>query len=302
MHSSRVFFKISDIFNHPLRNYKRFSGVKVERNLVFDGRFGKFTKADIYYAPSDKPLPVFVNVHGGGFVCGDKKYRSGIARLIASNGWFVVNVNYRLAPKYTYPAPTEDVINALNFVNTLKDKYNIDTKKIVLSGDSAGGYYAAHAAAATFSPELRAMLNLPEYTGEKIRSLLTFCAPFNLEKCFTKKTPLGISTDITNCVFGTKFRGYGYEFPERQSSNVLNFVNKDWCEVFISAAERDSFCGGQVEAMKEKLEACGVKAQTYIASMKGDSHCSHLLPFMKGSKANMEAVLKYLEGIRNEKA
>ncbi|NCC88612.1 MAG: alpha/beta hydrolase, partial [Clostridia bacterium] len=142
MHISRIFFKMSDLINHPLRNYKRDAAVKVERDLVFDGRFGKFTKADVYYIKGDAPRPVFVNVHGGGYVCGDKRYRSGIARLIAARGWFVINVNYRLAPKYKYPASTEDVINSLNFVNTLKDKYHLDLDKIVLSGDSAGGYYA----------------------------------------------------------------------------------------------------------------------------------------------------------------
>lgn len=302
MHTSRIFFKISDLVNHPLRNYKRNKEVAALRDIVFDEKYGKFTKADFYYskAASDKPRPVFVNVHGGGYVCGDKKYRSGIARVIASRDWFVVNVNYRLSPKHRYPAATEDVIKSLNFINTLKDKYNLDLGKIVVSGDSAGGYYAAHAVAAIYSPELRQALKLPQYTGRPLRALLTFCAPFHLEKCFTAKTPLGVSTDITNCVFGTKFKGYGYEFPESQSSNILNHVNKDWCETFISAAEHDGFCGGQIDGMTARLQENGVSVLNYVGSIKGDSHCSHLLPFKKGTKPNMDAVLKYLDGIRDE--
>jgi acetyl esterase/lipase len=302
MHQSKVFFKMSDIIHHPLRNYKRYAGVVTQRGLVYDERYGNLTKADIYY-PScrgEAPLPVFVNVHGGGYVCGDKKYRSGIARLIASHGWFVVNINYRLAPQYKYPAATEDVINALNFVNTLSKKYNLDLNKLVLSGDSAGAYYAAHAAAVLYNPALRERLGLPEYTGKPLRALITFCAPFNLEKCFMTKTLFDVSTDITNCVFGTSFKGYSYEFPERETTNVLNFVNSDWCETFISAALHDSFCGGQIEAMTERLKANGVPFKTYLADQKGDSHCTHLLPFLKGSRSNMDAVLNYLESIKKE--
>lgn len=302
MHPSKVFFKMSDLIHHPLRNYKRYTGVTRELNLVFDPRYGNQTMADIYYpaARGNTPLPVFVNVHGGGYVCGDKKYRSGIARLIASHGWCVVNVNYRLSPAYRYPAATEDVINALNFVGTLGEKYNLNLNKIVLSGDSAGGYYAAHAAAAIYSPALREKLGLPAYTGRPLRALLTFCAPFHLEKCFTAKTPFGVSTDITNCVFGTSFKGYSYEFPERDTTNVLNFVNPDWCETFISAAQNDSFCGGQIDAMSEKLKENGVPFFTYVADQKGDAHCTHLLPFLKGSKPNMDAVINYLDGIQKE--
>jgi len=302
MHQSKIIFKMSDVFHHPLRNYKRYAGITTERGLVFDARYGDETKADVYYptARGEAPLPVFVNVHGGGYVCGDKKYRGGIARLIASHGWFVVNINYRLSPKYKYPAATEDVITALNFVNTLGAKYNLDLGKIILSGDSAGAYYASHAAAAIYDPALSERLGLPTYTGKPLRALLTFCAPFNLEQCFTTKTLFDVSTDITNCVFGTSYKGYSYEFPERDTTNVLNFVNPGWCETFISAALRDSFCGGQIDAMTEKLKASGVPYKTYLADQKGDSHCTHLLPFLKGSKPNMDAVIHFLEDIHKE--
>ena len=59
------------------------------------------------------------------------------------------------------------------------------------------------------------------------------------------------------------------------------------------------FCGGQIEGMLQVLEENGVKHGSFIARARGDSHCSHLIPFMKGTPAIMEAVDKFLDEIRS---
>ncbi|MFA5448982.1 MAG: alpha/beta hydrolase [Clostridia bacterium] len=301
MHPSVLFFRISDYINHPLRNYKRYNGVKCDKNLSFDPRFANDTAMDVYY-PKDNEgaLPVLVNVHGGGFVRGDKKYRSGIARYFASHGWFVANINYRLAPKHIFPASTEDVISALNFINTLGERYPLDLSRIVVTGDSAGGYYAAHAVAAIHNESLRERLSLPAYTGEKIRALLTFCAPFNLMQCFGKKVALNVARDVSNCVFGTNHKDYEYpnKIEYRDAINLVNLVESNFPQTFAVAAEKDSFCGGQIDAFLDKLREKGVKADGYVANMKGDGHCTHLFPFKKGSKVCMEKTIEFLEQIK----
>ena len=69
MHISRVFFKVSDILNHPLRNAVRYGKTEVVRNLRYGE--GKRRRMDFYFAPDKadgKRLPVLFNVHGGGFV------------------------------------------------------------------------------------------------------------------------------------------------------------------------------------------------------------------------------------------
>ena len=305
MHISRAFFKMSDLFNHPLRNYKRYPGVVVERNLRYSMAHKMDNKFDVYYSPKKKngPYPVLFNIHGGGFVRGGKQYRSGFAKRFADRGWFVVNIDYRLAPYGTFPAATEDSILALNYVNALKDIYDLDLNKIVITGDSAGGYYAAHLVSAIYSKRLRDSLGLPEYKGVKPRGLLTFCAPFDVIKCFTAPTPFDISVDITNCVFGTHYRDNHIpsEFPFKDEDvNILKNVNNEWCESMIVAAQNDSFCGGQIEDMLVALENAGVKYDYFIARARGDGHCSHLLPFMKGTPAIMAMVDEFLEKIKGE--
>ena len=55
-------------------------------------------------------------------------------------GWQVVNVEYRLARVALAPAAVEDCLCALRFINNQAKTYNIDTTRLVTSGESAGGH------------------------------------------------------------------------------------------------------------------------------------------------------------------
>src|SRR4051794_929319 len=65
---------------------------------------------DAYVLDGPGPFPTIVYVHGGGFVAGDKKsLPKPLFDLLQSAGFNWFSVNYRLAPKYPFPAETDDV-------------------------------------------------------------------------------------------------------------------------------------------------------------------------------------------------
>lgn len=300
MHKSKVLFRVSDVVNHPLRNYKRYPEVDRILNVPYGGGVPARRKMDLYFSSSAKGkggYPVLFNVHGGGFVAGGKKYRSGIARYFASRGWFVVNIDYALAPAEVYPAALEDCMLALNEVNALADKYPLDLTKIVVTGDSAGGYYAAQLVAAIYDDGLRRSLGLTEYKGVKPRALLTFCAPFEPVKCLSGPAFGSVATDIAECLFGKELTPGGRREFEKGKINVTANVNSGWCECFIVEAERDGFCGGQLADMAKALNSAGVPYGYYVASEKRDGHCTHLFPFLAGSAKTLSAVNAFLDRI-----
>ena len=89
-------------------------------------------------------LPVFLLVHGGGFVSGDFNTHDTLARGIANNaGCIVVSVGYRLAPENPFPAGLEDVYAALLWSKNSADSIGADGTRIIVGGDSAGGNLAA---------------------------------------------------------------------------------------------------------------------------------------------------------------
>ena len=70
---------------------------------------GKEGLLDVYYpAGTDEKLPTIVSIHGGGYVYGSKSVYQRYCMDLSRRGFAVVNFNYRLAPKFRFPAPLED--------------------------------------------------------------------------------------------------------------------------------------------------------------------------------------------------
>jgi hypothetical protein len=94
------------------------------------------------------PAPVFVFVHGGGFVAGDK-HTQGTPRYdtvgawAVRHGWVGVNITYRLAPEHQWPAGAQDLAAAVAWIRDNIAGYGGDPGKIVVSGNSAGAVHVA---------------------------------------------------------------------------------------------------------------------------------------------------------------
>jgi acetyl esterase len=100
--------------------------------------------ARIYRASLEPNQPVIVYFHGGGFVIGNLESHDGTCRRLCHNiGCTVVSVDYRLAPEHVYPAAVDDSFAATKWVAEHADFLKIDTARIAVAGDSAGGNLAA---------------------------------------------------------------------------------------------------------------------------------------------------------------
>lgn len=81
-------------------------------------------------------------IHGGGFKYGSKENMASFANLYAQSGFVSTSINYRLAPKHTYPAAINDVKEALIWMKDNAEKYGYNPNKIVVVGHSAGATLA----------------------------------------------------------------------------------------------------------------------------------------------------------------
>lgn len=96
------------------------------------------------YRPSDRrDLPLIVFVHGGGFLFGNLDTHDAMCRTLANeSGAAVVAVDYRLSPEHPYPAPLHDCWNALAWLTCTAGLVGLDSDRIAIAGDSAGGQLA----------------------------------------------------------------------------------------------------------------------------------------------------------------
>jgi acetyl esterase len=91
--------------------------------------------------------PILMHTHGGGFVFGDLETHDAHCRnLAALTGWAVLAIDYRRAPEHPYPAAPDDVDTVLAWVRAAGTTYDLDTSRIAVVGDSAGGNLAFTAA------------------------------------------------------------------------------------------------------------------------------------------------------------
>lgn len=96
----------------------------------------------------ERPFPVAILVHGGGWGGGDKAVVHVPPTkpfIDAKFAWF--SINYRLAPQHRWPACIEDVRTAIRWVKQHAAEFKGDPNRIALVGYSAGGHLAAYAAA-----------------------------------------------------------------------------------------------------------------------------------------------------------
>jgi acetyl esterase/lipase len=86
------------------------------------------------------PLSALLWIHGGGYVLGKAEQADLQAKSIASEiGCAVVSVDYRLAPEVPHPGPVEDCYAALKWLHASAGELGVDTTRLAIGGDSAGG-------------------------------------------------------------------------------------------------------------------------------------------------------------------
>ncbi len=99
-------------------------------------------KLDIYLPTGSGPFPVVINIHGGGFMVGDKA-NPALGDELLDAGYAVASINYRLAGEAKYPAQIWDAKAAVRFLRANAAQYNLDPKRFAAFGQSAGGNLAA---------------------------------------------------------------------------------------------------------------------------------------------------------------
>ena len=143
-------------------------GVEVIRDLEYAQVKGLSLRLDLYRpsARPSAPMPLVIWVHGGGWKTGTKA--NCPAAWLATKGYAVASLDFRLLPEHPWPAQIEDPIAALRWLHKESGKYGYDASRSAAMGGSSGGHVVA----------LWGTLTLP--AEDKVKAVVDLYGPTDL--------------------------------------------------------------------------------------------------------------------------
>jgi acetyl esterase/lipase len=270
-----------------------FSHPDVERTV--DVPYGDLPrqKLDVYQR-RDKPqgAPTLLQVHGGGWVIGDKKEQGRPLMLhLAARGWVCFAPNYRLSPKATWPDHIVDVKRAIAWVREHGSDYGADPGFLVLTGGSAGGHLVALAALTQNQPEWQ-----PGF--EEADTSVTACVPYYgvydlANETGTSSARLREKRLLAKVVMKTRDRSvYEAASPIAQAVHAT-----DVPPIFVIHGRNDTLVPVQeARLFVERLRAVSSEPVLYL-ELPGTEHAFDVFPSVRSDHV-VRAVARFCELVR----
>lgn len=303
MNRAELVFKAIDVLAEKPQNAVRYPGIIRVQNIAYHDASEKYNVADLYFRQDifqdGQKHPVMLYIHGGGFIKGDKDYRITNSEFYAHHGYFVFNIDYRMPPDVELEENFADIVRAFNYIEKLSSFCNIDTSRIVVSGDSSGAYQSAMLCAFANNDELRKRFSLPEIKFRPA-ALALMCGLFDVDILLEMPNRMGLVSKTLSIVLGfdvKKDYSNADEYEHIDFISPINFVNENWCPVFITWAEDDILCVGQGKPMADKLEEFSIKHKKFVVDGILNNHCYHLNMTFKIAKRCMNKCIHFLNEV-----
>jgi len=230
--------------------------VRVARDVVYTPpEWPQALGADIYRPTTPGLYPGVIMIHGGGWKSRSRDDMDGIARELAGRGYVVMNVSYRFAPRWNFPAQLHDVQQAVRWLRAHAAEQNVRADRIGAWGYSAGAHLAA--LLGVTGPGDRQYVD-----GARVQAVVAGGTPVDLR--YYKEGPL------TNGLMGVAYA----RDPElwREASPVA-LVTPDDPPTFLYHGTLDFTVDVKnAHAMYRALQAANVPAELYL--FRGLEHFS----------------------------
>lgn len=221
---------------------------------------------DIYYHKDTKDLqPVIVDIHGGGWVYGSKELNKYFCMSLASHGFTVLNINYRLTTEKVFPACLNDIFAALEWLNDNGKNYFADIEKVCVAGDSAGAHLALITSIISKNSILQKEIGISPVID--IKALGLICGAFDLEKYAGMRVFRGYQ----KLIFGDDYMNNS----ARHIAFPYRYLTKDLPPMYLVSTVND-FAKQNTLSIKPLLEELKLKNKYRFITEKTKHKLTHV--------------------------
>lgn len=243
-------------------NAKPLTSVEYTLDIDYAGEGHRLQRLDVISPKeADRPLPVYVYFHGGGWTSGDKAALTRYCAIQAERGMVVVNVNYRMAPRHHLRHMLHDACAALEWVAETIADFGGDPDRLIVGGDSAGGHIAALVAAMPASPELAAHYGLDGRAPTGIVGTVQHCSALDFSVVFEKGFVMGLG--FVRMLLPSRIRRGELRAAARLLSPI-EWIGPYYPPTLLTTSRRDFFYGATMN-FAEALRSHGVPVQSWVS-------------------------------------
>lgn len=119
-------------------------GALTQTDYSYISKAGPLQKLNLYFPRSfdTEKLPTIIDIHGGGWMYGDCHLNDNYCRFLASQGYAVMAMSYRLLPQIGLREMIQDIFASLHWLESFGSQKGLDLTRVFLVGDSAGAHLA----------------------------------------------------------------------------------------------------------------------------------------------------------------
>jgi acetyl esterase/lipase len=216
--------------------------------------------ADVCLPKAGKgPYPVVLCIHGGGWVMGNRKSNLPLMIKLAQASFVAVSVEYRLAPKYPFPAAIHDVKCAVRWLRANANVFNIDTDRIAALGYSAGGQLAGLLGSTTPLDGLEGEGGFPTFSS-RVQVVVTYYGIHDLKEWH--KDGNFLARLSLNRFLGDSPENVGDLYTK---ASPITYARRDQAAFLLIHGTKDDLVPcQQSEHMDKRLKAAGAEVQLLL--------------------------------------
>jgi acetyl esterase len=233
--------------------------------------------ADVAVPKGTGRHPVVIYLHGGGWAFGSPRSFRKLGMQFAEAGYLTMVLGYRLAPEDPFPAALEDTVFAIRWATDNARRWNGDSQRIAIGGDSAGANLSLSALTSS-APELRSL----------VRAAVLFYGAYDLQATAQRTRSLpGLQQQLNTYVSGREG-----SLDDPRVSPLKAVVPGALPPCFIIGAAEDTWCLPDSLALAQALPAATSPYELHV--MEGMPHGFMQISALDGCRATMRLLWDFL--------